>query len=96
MDLSYATIPIFGILRHLYRESQLAYMISNKENPDNHPIYYVGTNMGSSMLFNEVVPQKDEPEPTNNGRNQTDQQSTKAVMGSEANERPSAEESKDV
>ena len=73
MDLSYATIPVFGALRSLYREIRLAYMINNKENPDNHPIYSVDTNMGSSMLFNEVVPQKDEPEPANNGSNGIDQ-----------------------
>ena len=75
MDLSYATIPVFGTLSHLYRESQLAYMINNKENPDNHPIYSIDTNMGSSMLFNEVVPQKNEPKPVDNGSNGTYQQS---------------------
>ena len=33
MDLSYATIPVFGEQRRLYRENHLAYMINNKENP---------------------------------------------------------------
>ena len=50
--------------------------------------------MGSSMLFNEVVPQKDEPELANNGSNGTDQQSAEIVVGSEADKVPSAEESK--
>lgn len=67
MDLSYATIPIFGMLRRLYRENQLAYMINNRENPKNHPIYSVDIDMGSSVLFNEARPQKDEPEPANSG-----------------------------
>ena len=67
MDLSYATIPIFGTLRRLYRENQLTYMVSNRENPENHPIYSVDTDFGSSMLFNEVGPQKDEPKPVDSG-----------------------------
>ena len=72
MDLSYATIPVFGTLRRLYRENRLAYMISNRENPENHPIYAIDTNMGSSMLFNEARPQKDEPEPEDSGSSESD------------------------
>ena len=33
MDMSYATIYVFGEQRKLYRESRLAYIISSKENP---------------------------------------------------------------
>jgi hypothetical protein len=51
MDLSYATIPIFGgVNRRLYRESQLAYVISDEKNPSNHPIYSVDIGMGSCIL----------------------------------------------
>jgi len=51
MDLSYATIPVFGgVNRRLYRESQLAYVISDEKNPSNHPIYSVDTGMGSCIL----------------------------------------------
>jgi ribonuclease HI len=51
MDLSYATISIFGgVNRRLYRESQLAYVISDEQNPSNHPIYSVDTGMGSCIL----------------------------------------------
>ena len=51
MDLSYATIPIFGgVKRRIYRESQLAYVISDEKNPSNHPIYSVDTGMGSCIL----------------------------------------------
>ena len=56
MGLSYAKIPIFGEQRRLYGENLLAYMINNKENPKNHPIYFVDTDMGSSMLFNDSCP----------------------------------------
>ena len=33
MDFSYATIPVFGVQRRLYRESKLKYMISSKQCP---------------------------------------------------------------
>ena len=40
MDMSYATIPIFlGGIRRLYRETKLAYIVSDHQNPINHPIY---------------------------------------------------------
>ena len=83
MDLSYAMITVFGTLRRLYRENRLAYMINNRENPENHPIYSVDTNMGSSMLFNEAGPQKDEPEPEDNGSNESNQRHAEARQGSE-------------
>ena len=38
MDMSYATIPIFGEKRRLHRENRLAYMISSPKYPENHPI----------------------------------------------------------
>ena len=51
MDLSYATISIFGgEQRRLYREVQLAYLRSDNNNPANHPIYVVEEDMGSCML----------------------------------------------
>jgi hypothetical protein len=58
MDLSYTTIPIFrGVNIRLYRESQLAYVISDEKNPSNHPIYAVDTDMGSCILqFDDSLP----------------------------------------
>jgi ribonuclease HI len=51
MDLSYATIHIFGgVNKRLYRESQLAYVINDEHNPSNHPIYSVDTGMRSCIL----------------------------------------------
>ena len=55
-------------------------MISNKENPENHPIYSVDTDMGSSMLFNEAGPQKDEPEPSDSGSSESNYQSAEADL----------------
>ena len=53
MDMSYATIPVFGEQRRLYREHKMAYMVSNAEQPNNHPIYSLDTELGSAILFNE-------------------------------------------
>jgi ribonuclease HI len=51
MDLSYATIPVFGgEMKRLYRENQLAYIISDGKNSVNHPIYAVDTDFGSCIL----------------------------------------------
>jgi ribonuclease HI len=51
MDLSYATIPIFGgEFRRLYCEAQLAYIISDNDHSINHPIYAVDVDLGSSIF----------------------------------------------
>jgi ribonuclease HI len=51
MDLSYATIPMFGgEHRRLYREAQISYIISDEANPTNHPIFTVDIDLGTSML----------------------------------------------
>ena len=53
MDMSYDTIPIFGVQRRLYIEKKLEYMMSSVERPNNHPIYSLDTEMGSTILFAE-------------------------------------------
>ena len=51
MDLSYATIPVIGgEKRRLYKEVQLAYLVSENNNPTNPPIYVVEEYLGSCML----------------------------------------------
>jgi hypothetical protein len=58
MDLTYATIPVFGRgHRRLYREPQLAYIISDEANPTNHPIFSLDTDLGSSLLQLTHVPE---------------------------------------
>jgi len=53
-DISYAHIPVFrGERKILYREVQLAYIISDEKNPKNHPIYVVDTNFGACILHIE-------------------------------------------
>ena len=51
MDLTYATIPVFGVEhRRIYRETQMEYIISDEANPTNHPILALDTDLGSSLL----------------------------------------------
>jgi ribonuclease HI len=51
MDLTYATIPVFGgEHKRLYREAQRAYIVSDEANPTNHPIFALDTDLGSSLL----------------------------------------------
>jgi hypothetical protein len=51
MDLSYATIPIFGgEQRRLYIEVRLSYLVSDHNNPTNHPIYVVEDDLVSSIF----------------------------------------------
>jgi hypothetical protein len=51
MDLSYATIPMFGgDMKRLYRENRLAYIISDGKNSVNHHIYAVDMDFGSCIL----------------------------------------------
>jgi ribonuclease HI len=51
MDLTYATILVFGgEHRRLYREAQLGYIVSDEANPTNHHIFALDTDLGSSLL----------------------------------------------
>ena len=70
-------------------------MISNRENPENHPIYSIDTDMGSSMLFNKAGPQKDEPKPVDSGSNKSDYQSAGTDLDSESDDAPITQEPSD-
>jgi hypothetical protein len=61
MDMSYATIPVFGQERRLYREVLLKYMVSSKRKPNNHPIYSVDTEVGSSIFYNDLCFEEEDP-----------------------------------
>jgi hypothetical protein len=51
MDLSYATIHVFGgDHRRFYRKAKISYIISDEANPTNHPIFAIDTNLKTSML----------------------------------------------
>ena len=53
MDMSYSIIPVFGVHRRIYREHKLPYMVRSAERPNNHPIYSLDTEMGSSIFLIE-------------------------------------------
>jgi hypothetical protein len=61
MDMSYATIHIFGQERRLYREVLLKFMVSIKNQPNNHLIYSIDTEIGSSILYNSLSFEEGEP-----------------------------------
>jgi ribonuclease HI len=49
--MTYATIPIFGgQFTRLYRETRLAYTISDPQNPNNYPVYIVDQDLGNCIL----------------------------------------------
>jgi hypothetical protein len=74
MDMPYATIPVFGQDRRLYREVFLKYMIKNKSWPSNHTIYFVETAMGSSIFFNDLCFEEKEPKIDMVDKERSDQQ----------------------
>jgi hypothetical protein len=49
--MTYATIPMFGgQFTWLYRETRLAYMVSDPQNPNNFPIYIADQDLGNCIL----------------------------------------------
>jgi hypothetical protein len=69
MELTYATIPVFGgEHKRLYREVRLSYIVSYHKKPRKNPIYVVEDGMGSSAFhLNDdepkilVIQRKDQP-----------------------------------
>ena len=51
IDMSYATILIFGIQRIFFREKKLSYMVISDESTQNHPTYSLETYMSSAIFF---------------------------------------------
>ena len=62
MDMTYATVPVFGQNMKLYREVKMAYMVSNKAKSDNHPIYAIDIEVGSSIFYKDGPPAEEERE----------------------------------
>ena len=52
LDMSYATISVFGQPKRLYPETLMKYVVSSEEKHQNFPIYYVHSDMDSFILFN--------------------------------------------
>lgn len=81
MDLTYATISVFGEQRRLYRETRMAYMVSSKDKPQNFPIYSCDTGLGSAILFNESVGRESQDEPAENQCQEGQQGDERDIMG---------------
>jgi hypothetical protein len=60
MDMSYTTILVFGQERWLYREVLLKHMVSSKMKKNNHPIYFVDTEIDSSIFYNDLSFEEEE------------------------------------
>ena len=51
LDMTYATIPIFGgQFTRLYRETRMEYTISDPQNPNNYPVCVVDQDLGNFIL----------------------------------------------
>ena len=61
MDMAYATIPLFGEHRKLYREKRLAYVVNSQDKPENYPICEIDTNLGSSIFYNDFNFEEEQP-----------------------------------
>lgn len=61
LDLSYATISVFGQPKRLCWETLMKYVVSNEEMPQNYPIYSIHSDMDSFILFNaDMCPPTDD------------------------------------
>lgn len=55
LDMSYATISVFGQPKRLYRETLMKYVVSSQEKPQNFPIYSLHLDMDSFILYNDEI-----------------------------------------
>jgi hypothetical protein len=53
LDMSYATVPVFGQQRILYRETLMKYMVNSQEKPHNYPLYSAHSDLDSFILYND-------------------------------------------
>lgn len=59
LDMSYATILVFGHSKKLYRETMMKYVVGSQERPWNFPIYSVHFDIDSFILYNDENNQED-------------------------------------
>jgi len=53
MDITFATIPVFGKRRRLYRKALMKFMVGRQEKPHNYPLYFVHTDLDSFIIYND-------------------------------------------
>lgn len=55
LDMSYAIVPVFGgEHKRLYKETRLAYIVSDHKNSTNYPTYVVEQDLGLTILHTSV------------------------------------------
>lgn len=52
LDMSYATISVFGQPKRLYWETLMKYVVNSQENPQKFPIYSLDSDLDSFILYN--------------------------------------------
>jgi hypothetical protein len=51
LDMTYTTIIFFGgQFTRLYRETRMAFTVSDPKNPTNHPVYIADQDLGNCIL----------------------------------------------
>jgi hypothetical protein len=53
LNMSYATIPVFGKQMRLYRETLMKYMVSSQEKPHNYLLYSAHSYLDSFIFYND-------------------------------------------
>jgi len=99
LDMSYATITVFGQPKRLYRETLMKYMVSSEEKPQNFPIYAVHSDIDSYILFNDNTTLSDnevEPKTLIQEEDTNEQTATQETMIKQTLNTAGAQESEQV
>jgi ribonuclease HI len=72
LDMSYATVPVFGQQRRLYRETLMKYMVSSQEKPHNYPLYSDHSDLDSFILYHDSNAGEPETQMTEEDTNQNE------------------------
>jgi hypothetical protein len=69
LDMSYATVPVFGQQRRLYRETLMKYMVSTQEKPHNYPLYSAHSDLDSFILYHDSKAEEQDTQMTEEDNN---------------------------
>jgi hypothetical protein len=72
LDMSYATVPVFGQQRRLYRETLMKYMVSSQEKPHNYPLYSAHLDLDSFILYHDSHTEEQDTQLTEEDTNQNE------------------------
>jgi hypothetical protein len=72
LDMSYATVPVFGQQRSLYSETLMKYMVSSQEKPHNYPLYSAHSDLDSFILYHDSHTEEQDTHMTEEDTNQNE------------------------